>query len=76
MVDPVALDYLEYLDPYLRKATWELYFCFIPRRCVFTNKRLWLCKCYRGLRIITGPGSPVKEYYYASTSSFMLWALR
>lgn len=74
MLDPVAIDYLEYLDPYLKMATWEQHFCVIPRRCVFTNKLMWLCKCYRGKRAITKVSRV--EYYYATYSSLVMWALK
>ena len=75
MLDPVALDYLEYLDPYLRDAAWEVHFCITPRRCLFTNRILWLRKCYRGRRVVSGPGGDA-EFYYASTSGWLLWALK
>jgi hypothetical protein len=29
-----------------------------------------------GARVITGPGTPVEEYYYIEKSEFIFWNLR
>lgn len=39
------------LQEYERKTrTWELKFCFLPRKCFETDKLLWLQYAYRGYK--------------------------
>ena len=39
-----------------RAISWHLHFCLLPRRCFLTEKTLWLERCEKGSRLITGPG--------------------
>ena len=73
MLDPIALDYIDYLTPYLKYVKeWNLHFCIIPRKCVLTNKIMWLKDCYKGERVIKG----VKEIYYIEPTAFIVWSLK
>ena len=76
MFDPMQLDYLELVEPQLRNATWELHFCIIPRQCLFSKNLIWFSQCYRGKKLITGPGEPVVKYFYASKTNFLFWLLK
>ena len=57
---------------YNRTTQWRLIFCFLPRRCELTQRRMWLEHCYRGFTFITGPGDPVEEYVYLTKETFIV----
>jgi hypothetical protein len=80
MLDPVALDYFDYIKPYLKSITnWHLHFCVIPRRCILTDKILWLKDCYKGTRFITTrefPFNEEEETLYIESNAFLLWTLK
>lgn len=42
----------------LHTFTWNEEFSWLPRKCNVTGKRLWMCKCIKGEKMIPGPGSP------------------
>lgn len=43
MLDPIALDHVDYIQPFLRQVEkWELHFCFFPRKCDLTEKKYGL----------------------------------
>lgn len=69
MLDPVALDYIDFLTPYLKFVKdWQLHFCWLPHRCILTGKILWLKDCYRGSRH--------SDVYYIEKHEFILWSLK
>lgn len=80
MLDPIALDYIDYITPYLKYVKeWNLHFCIIPRRCMLTNKIMWLKDCYKGERVIrdgTYRNNGVKEIYYIEPTAFIVWSLK
>ena len=80
MLSPVALDYIDFITPYLRYVKdWHLHFCIFPRTCFLTGKRIWLTDCYKGTRTIglgAPPGSYIVEKYYIDKHEFMLWSLK
>jgi len=41
-----------------------------------TEKTLWLERCYKGSRMITGPGEPIFIDYYIDKFEFLIWQLR
>jgi len=55
---------------------WHLHFCWLPSKCFLTNKNIWLKKCYKGTRMITGPGEPVFIDYYIDKFEFLIWQLK
>lgn len=55
---------------------WHLQFCYLPRSCFLTGKRLWWRWCYTGSRVINGPGTPVQAVYYIEKDEFIFWRLR
>lgn len=60
----------------LQKARdWKLSLCFTPRTCFLTGKQLFGKRCYKGTRVITGPGEPVIEHYFVEKFEFMKWQL-
>lgn len=60
----------------LRKATgWKLTLCILPKTCFLSGKKLWGKRCYKGTRIITGPGEPVIEDYWIDKHEFLIWNL-
>ena len=58
-----------------RARDWRLILCILPKTCHLTGKKLWGKRCYKGTRVITGPGDPVIEDYYIEKFEFMKWQL-
>lgn len=58
-----------------RASGWKKYFCITPQKCHLTGERIWFKMCYRGVRVISGPGTPVYDYYYVKTDEFLIWQL-
>ena len=59
-----------------RVYDWHLHLCLWPRKCFLTDRKLWFKLCYKGTRIITGPGEPVFVDYYIDKYEFLLWQLK
>lgn len=75
MLDPIALDHVDYIQPFLRQVEkWELHFCIFPRKCDLTEKKLWFTFCYRGKRYIKHLG--VFNTYYVGKEEFILWKIK
>jgi hypothetical protein len=55
---------------------WRLNFCLWPRTCYFSGNRLWFTWCYKGSRIISGPGDSFVDVYYISKFEYLLWQLK
>ena len=64
---PVGLD---------RVSDWSLKLCWRPQTCFLTGQQLWGQIAYHGVRLITGPGTPVKNHYWVSKNEFLLWRLK
>jgi hypothetical protein len=60
---------------FFKKADWQLKFALWPTKCYLSNKKIWLKRAYRGVRVITGPGDPVYEYKWLTKESFTVAAL-
>jgi hypothetical protein len=61
----------------LRRATgWKLVLCWTPKTCFLSGKRLWGTQCYKGTRVLTGPGDPIIEDYYIDKTEFLIWNLK
>lgn len=91
MLDPVFLDYTDIVKPYLKQVKdWHLVFCFLPKHCALTDKKMWFSSCFKGSRIVydlrvtisakEGTVKPYrkpisKEYYYISKNDFLIWKL-
>lgn len=67
--------YIETIQYALRRAKWAKARAWMPRKCIFSDKWMWLKPMYKGTRIITGPGTPVIEVYWASEEQFIWWKL-
>ena len=77
MLDPIALDYIDYLTPYLKGIkNWQLHFCVVPRKCALTEKTMWFKICYRGTRVIDVHDKPFKEHWYIDKNEFIIWSLK
>jgi hypothetical protein len=55
---------------------WHKEFCFIPRRCYYSKKVLWLKNVYKGTAMWTGPGEPVFESRWCDTKEFLLQQIK
>lgn len=76
MFTPEALDYIDFINPYLKLATWDLHFCIIPRKCVISDKLIWLTHAYKGRRVISNTENYKVENYYMSVNEFLIWSLK
>ena len=75
VLDPIALDYIDYLQPYLKMVDqWKIHYCIIPRRCDLTGKILWFKHCYKGSRYIKQIGN--SDIYYIGEEEFLIWKLK
>ena len=62
---------------FLKSAKWKYQFCWLPKRCAFTRKRLWLTNAYRGCAVNTMYGrSFIVEVNWVSKEQYMLMQLR
>ena len=66
----------EVYDPFYYRAGWELTFILWPRRCVLSNKLMWLKYAYKGTAMWTGPGDPVYEYRWHDKTEHLIWKLK
>jgi hypothetical protein len=66
----------EVYDIFNSRATWQLKFVWWPQSCSLSAERLWLCWAYKGTAVYTGPGEPVFEYQYHSTTEHIIWQLK
>lgn len=55
---------------------WKLTRTFIPRRCYYTGKYLWLKKAWFGVAMVTGPGEPVFEYRWCEHNQFLFLKIK
>lgn len=55
---------------------WRYKFCWFPKRCALSGKKLWLNMAYCGYRMITGPGDPIVEYRWHDPHEHLLWVLK
>jgi hypothetical protein len=55
---------------------WQLKFCWTPNRCALSGIDLWGRWAYRGIRLITGPGTPVEDVYWVDRDEFIMWRLK
>jgi hypothetical protein len=60
----------------VRAQNWRLTLCILPRTCFLSGRKLWGKQCYKGTRIITGPGDPVVEDYWIDRNEFLIWNLK
>jgi hypothetical protein len=75
MLDPMAMDYIEFINPYLKLVKdWKLHFCIIPRRCRLTDKTIWLKHCYIGTRLVKNIN--IVEKWYVSKEEFVIWKIK
>jgi hypothetical protein len=76
-LDDVTFRQYKYQEWGLHRArNWHLNFCLWPRTCYLSGTRLWLTWCYKGSRIIMGPGDPVLDVYYISKFEYLLWQIK
>jgi hypothetical protein len=57
------------------KTSSQTRISWIPRRCVISDKILWLRKSVKLTRYITGPGFPVVMHYWISPKEHLLLEL-
>lgn len=72
-------EYLDFINPYLKLATWSLHFCLLPRKCVITDKILWFTHAYKGrrvIRIISDHDNFTTEFYYMGVNEYLIWTLK
>ena len=63
-------------ESFYYRATWQLKFLWLPRRCALSGKWVWLEFAYQGTAVWTGPGSPVIEYKWHKSTEHIIWQLK
>jgi hypothetical protein len=58
------------------KAGWEYKFSLWPRRCLISNKVIWLKYAYKGTAMWTGPGTPAYQYQWHDATEHLIWKLK
>jgi hypothetical protein len=59
-----------------RAGSWKLKFCWLPKKCAISEKKLWGQFAYQGYNVFFGPGDPVVEYYWIERTEFLIWNLK
>ena len=65
-----------FLESFFDRATWRLKFAWLPKRCVFSKKIIWMEQAYCGVGIWTGPGDAVIETHWAKDIEYLIWRLK
>lgn len=61
----------------MKRFLWEYTWTFWPRRCRISHKRMRMfSKCYRGYRILNGPGEDILLVRWVSEETFTFEKLR
>jgi len=55
---------------------WEFRISFLPRRCYYSKKLLWLKRAYLGVSMLTGPGEPIFEYRWIEKNEFLIQRIK
>lgn len=59
------------------RVRWEYKFCIIPRKCMLTDKWLWLTYAYRGIASMrAGDNDFIFEKGYHQRDAHIIWELR
>ena len=66
----------DFLESFFDRATWRLKFVRLPKRCVFSGKRIWLEYAYEATAIWTGPGEDVIQTRWAKDVEYLIWRLK
>lgn len=69
---------VNYFFPYeIKRISWNssMKFCWWPRRCFFSNKQLWLKKCYVGEMLLRYDSQLLTTTVYAEKNQFIIHAL-
>lgn len=57
-------------------TTWTHKFCWLPRRCALSNKRIWLKFAYHGTRVIIANETADFVYFWHDSVEHFIWKLR
>lgn len=65
---------------FLERAGWNYTFAWLPHRCVFSKRIIWMEQAYRGRAVYNGfplnVGEPVIETRWARDVEFIIWQLK
>ena len=60
---------------FYRKAVWKESFCILPKRCLHSNKVIWLKKAYKGTSTYYGRGYTDTETHWHDRDQHLIWKL-
>lgn len=63
-------------NEFVERATWRLKFCWLPKKCAFSGRSIWMKIAYQGLAIWTGPGEAIEEIRWAEPGEYLMARLR
>jgi hypothetical protein len=58
------------------RTSWSYAFAILPHKCVVSGDWIWFKMGYRAKRVLTGPGTPITEFFWFSKDEFLLMLLR
>ena len=62
---------------FYKKASWELKFAFLPKRCAITNKLIWLKYAYCGTALWrSGDYDFIREVNWHGKDEHIIWELK
>ena len=73
---PVTPTDEQFRQLFYNRARWSLKFCWLPKRCLISNKRIWLKFAYQGQAVWHGPGDPAFEYHWHDKVEHIIWQLK
>jgi hypothetical protein len=64
-------------DSFKRRCIgWQRKISFLPRKCYYTGKSIWLKKAYKGTEMITGPGTPVFDHRWVHPQEYLFLKIK
>lgn len=63
-------------DSVTHRTIWEKHFCWLPKRCVYSNRLIWLEMAYKGESVFTGPGDPALIQHWAKRNEYIIAMLK
>lgn len=74
---------IPFMDRDWREVAWwnhcigkELLFSFLPRKCYYSKKPIWLTRAYRVTSMWTGPGTPVFDSRWIDKNEYLIKELK
>lgn len=57
-------------------GVWSKQFAWKPKRCVYSNRLIWLKYAYTVTRMLQGPGTPIHVRLWADPAEYIILRLK